>query len=202
MLAEEAKADRTATESQQRSIAARTEKLRAMLEGSEARIRELREEWAKVNSSRFSADEYLRCPLYGHTCQDGEACARYDKGQYEALEKFTADRESRLQRINDEGAALKADILKLGGQLQDAEKEMADSKAGYARRCAERESLNGAVGGSWRRQPSSLWCRHQGRGHTDGGARPSTPYGSGSSSAGIRRPLRPKNPRGRSASRP
>ena len=146
MLAEEAKADRTAMESQQRSIAARTEKLRAMLEGAEARVRELREEWAKVNSSRFSADEYLRCPLYGHTCQDGEACARYDKGQYEALEKFTADRESRLQRINDEGAALKADILQLGGQLKDAEKEMADSKAGYVRRCAERESLNAQYG--------------------------------------------------------
>lgn len=89
-----------------------------------SRLEQLREEWSSINSQTFSADEFLRCPLYGHLCQDGTACAQYDNRQGEAYEKFMADKKERLEKNRKAGkelaekiGAAKADIDKMGAEL-------------------------------------------------------------------------------------
>ena len=73
----------------------------------EGRLDAMRLEWMNVNEKTFQADEYLKCPLYGHICGDGQACSQYDQNQGASFEKFTNEKKAQLEEITKRGQILK-----------------------------------------------------------------------------------------------
>lgn len=105
-----------------------------------AKLDDLRAEWIKVNEQTFQAEEYLKCPLYGHVCGDGHACSQYDQNQGAAFEKFTNDKNAQLEEITKRGQMLKKsqELCK-----QALNKDMAQYKTiqnEYAARKADRDA--------------------------------------------------------------
>lgn len=104
------------------------------------KLDELRARWIEVNEQTFQADEYLKCPLYGHICGDGHACSQYDQNQGVAFEKFTNDKNAQLEDITQRGKMLK-ESKELCQQALD--RDMAQYKAiqeGYNARKADRDA--------------------------------------------------------------
>lgn len=98
-----------------------------------------RQEWTSVSKETFEAEDYLKCPLYGNICHDGEACSKYDQNQGAAFEKWQERQQERLDTINRQGqemAQQKAEILQ---DAQKAQQEYEDAAAGYQARKAERD---------------------------------------------------------------
>lgn len=85
----------------------------------DSRLKALREEWHKENEKEFSADEELKCPLYGHGCGDSSACEKYEQSNEEAYTNFIRCKRSRLDEINATGK-------ELNDQKKENEKLLAD----------------------------------------------------------------------------
>lgn len=139
-IAVEEKDDDVSTRSQQNIVESSLRKIMQNRETLEGDIVKLRKEWSEEMGRQFSADEYLKCPLYGHLCHDGEACAKYDQNQGAAFDKFTADKQRKIQSINEAGAILKAEIERQGREIEDCEAKIKTLKDGYESRCKDRDS--------------------------------------------------------------
>lgn len=139
-IIEEEKTDSENCKAQHAFVESRMASLGKNRENLEQQIAKLREDWHKENSMQFSAEEYLRCPLYGHLCNDGEACGKYDQNQGAAFEKFMADKQKHIQDINARGAALKVEIERSQAEIGKCESQIKTIKEGYEIRCKERES--------------------------------------------------------------
>lgn len=139
-IVEEERSDSEQCKRQHALIDTRLDIIRGTRMSLEEDLAKLREAWQKENAMQFTADEFLKCPLYGHLCQDGEACARYDQNQGAAFEKFTSDKQKKLQSINENGTALKADLEKQNTKIKECEAQIVTLKEGYEARCKDRES--------------------------------------------------------------
>lgn len=104
-------------------------------------LTELRARWTSVNGQGFSAEEYLKCPLYGHICQDGSACSQYDQNQGQAFSRFMEDKQKQLDAITCKGQELKAEMEAAMAEISRAEDDIKAIKDGYETRCRERESM-------------------------------------------------------------
>lgn len=139
-IVEEEKNDAEQCRNQHALINSRLNSIRSTRDSLEKDLAKLREAWQKENSMQFSAEEYLKCPLYGHSCHDGEACAKYDGQQGAAFEKFMTDKQNELQSINGKGAALKKEFERQGDAIKECEAQIVTLKQGYEARCKDRES--------------------------------------------------------------
>lgn len=106
----------------------------------EKRVEELRNKWMETNSQTFEADEFLRCPLFGHICHDGEACTRYDGSQQETYEKWRQGILASLEDITKTGKETAAKIAECKARLAGIEKEALDAKEAYSKRTKERNA--------------------------------------------------------------
>ena len=139
-LSEEEKNDAVQTRSQQSLIESRIRSIMQTRETLDKDIIKLRKDWMAENAKQFTAEEYLKCPLYGHLCHDGEACSKYDGQQGSAFDKFAADKQKNLQSINQTGAFLKAEIEKQDAAINECEAQITTLKEGYEARCKDRDS--------------------------------------------------------------
>ena len=103
-------------------------------------MQQLREDWAKENARKFSAEDYLKCPLYGHVCQDGEACAKDDGEQGKALDIFIKGKAERLAAINERGKALKAELSAKDTAISEAQAKVTEVRNAYVERKAKRDA--------------------------------------------------------------
>lgn len=139
-IVDEERADNANTKAQHTFVSSRLENIRKTRTDIEDTLVELRNEWQHGNSEQFSAEEYLKCPLYGHNCMDGSACAKYDQNQEEAYNKFMAAKKDRLQAINDSGKALKQEIEVHKKSIEECEAQIVKLNQDYEARCKDRET--------------------------------------------------------------
>ena len=139
LTAEEAN-DAAACKTQHTFLTSRLDKVRENRTLLEKELATLRENWKTVNAQNFSADEYLKCPLYGHLCQDGSACSMYDQNQGAAFDKFMADKNAKLDEINTKGQKLKAELEASLEEIAKAENDLKAIKEGYDAREKDRLS--------------------------------------------------------------
>lgn len=123
--------DRMACEAKDKSIRATYDIIKGRIDEIEQNLAGLREEWGRVNGEKFSADEVLRCPLYGHGCTDAQACAKYDEGEQEAYEKFCIDKKAKLEKITKQGQSMAKVLKEQQAGLKDLEQQAEDNKAAY-----------------------------------------------------------------------
>ena len=106
---------------------------------------ELRERWYKVNAEEFTATESLVCPLFKHACADPVALAKYNTDREAAREKFYADREERLNKINTDGQRLNEMITSQEEEANRIDKALAELETSHTTAVAkakeDREAL-------------------------------------------------------------
>ncbi len=122
----------------------------------ERRLETLRGEWTRANAETFQADEYLKCPLYGITCQDGDACARYDSDQGAAFEMWQQRKQQRLAELTRQGQALAAQKAEALQDAETAQAQLDQQTQAYERRKAQRDAkiqANTNVMGSHPKRP-------------------------------------------------
>lgn len=96
---------------------------RLTIDKFEAELASLRDEWTKEQGKAFTAEEYLKCPLYGHICGDGQACSRYDQDQQGAFDRFQAGKAERISAINAKGRTLAEEVRRMKADLAKREQE-------------------------------------------------------------------------------
>ncbi len=140
VLAAEEENDAAACKTQNTFVTSRLDKARENETFIEKELATLRETWKSVNEQNFSADEYLKCPLYGHLCQDGNACSKYDQNQGAAFDNFLADKNAKLAAINAKGQELKTKLEASIEDITKAENDLKAIKEGYEARAKDRLS--------------------------------------------------------------
>lgn len=115
------------------------------IEGYKQMQNELRERWYKVNAEEFTATESLVCPLFKHACADPVALAKYNTDREAAREKFYADREERLNKINTDGQRLNEMITSQEEEANRIDKALAELETSHTTAVAkakeDREAL-------------------------------------------------------------
>ena len=101
------------------------------IEGYKQMQNELRKRWYKVNAEEFTATESLVCPLFKHACADPVALAKYNTDREAAREKFYADREERLNKINTDGQRLNEMITSQEEEANRIDKALAELEASH-----------------------------------------------------------------------
>lgn len=137
-ILQEEKADSTNCDAQHRFIKARIANLTSSRQNIEKQLAELRDRWRTVNSQTFTAEEYLKCPLYGHNCQDGSACAQYDQNQGAAFGRFCEEKDRQLGEINAKGAELKTQLQAVIADLEKCDQDILNIKQDYEKRNNDR----------------------------------------------------------------
>ena len=91
---------------------------------------ELRAKWYKVNAEDFDDNGgTLVCPLFGQCCQDTQARQKYDTDRAAAREKFYADKNSRLSKINESGKKLTEQIAAQDTGIAQLQEQIAANEA-------------------------------------------------------------------------
>lgn len=100
--------------SAERSLRASKETLQDLLKNKanvELQIENKRKEWHSVNEKEFVDKEgTLICPIFNRPCGDPEALTSYEETKYKAKGAFFKNKEADLQKVNEEGAALKSKL--------------------------------------------------------------------------------------------
>lgn len=105
----------------------------------ESRIIKVREEWVAVNGQQFEADDYLKCPLYGHTCQDTHACGQYDANQGAAYATWESRKKQKLAEVQQRGTALKEEIAAIIQQINTDIESLNQGKEAYKTASEQRQ---------------------------------------------------------------
>jgi len=133
--------DRNNCERQQATIDMGLRSTRRAIEAYDAKLERLRAEWMDCNAQTFQAEEYLKCPLYGHLCGDGHACSKYDQNQGEAFVKFSEERAKRMADIAAQGKDINVKKAELVEQVKDGQKKFNEIQEGYVKRKADRDDI-------------------------------------------------------------
>ncbi|MGX9985875.1 AAA family ATPase [Soonwooa purpurea] len=77
----------------------------------EQKVIALRAEYSEVFSKQYeSSDKGLVCPIYNFVCDSAKAQELHSENKNKALHAFNAEKQRKLDEINQRGQALKADI--------------------------------------------------------------------------------------------
>ena len=138
LLANEEKNDAEQCKRSDKSISREIAFGQKLADNKEAELAKLREEWSQVNASVFSADEYLKCPLYGHVCGDGHACSQYDQDQSGAFNAWKETKDGKLADIQMRGKEMANELAGIKHTIEEKQDEIKALKEGYAQRCQNR----------------------------------------------------------------
>lgn len=109
-------------------------------------LEDLREKWMKVNAQTFQAEDYLKCPLYGHTCNDGHACAKYDENQGAAYEKWEAAKKAELEATQTRGQQMKTRREQMDLQSLVVSKKAEEVEQKFKSFCEEIQQKKAEIG--------------------------------------------------------
>jgi len=140
VLKQELENDSTSTRNQLALLELQIQNLTRNREKLEKEVQELRTKWTMTSTRVFKADEFLKCPLYGHLCQDGTACSKYDDDQGGAFDKWQEQKEADLAEINQRGQALKKQLEESRKTIEESERSITTLKEGYTARSKDYES--------------------------------------------------------------
>ena len=106
----------------------------------------LRNKWKDINAQEFDESPELKCPLYGHACQDGAACSQYEANQHGAYAAFCAKKDEQLAKITEQGKSIRAINTQTEALVADLEKKLEtmlqDREARKAARIVEMAQLD------------------------------------------------------------
>ena len=139
-LQAEDQSDLQACKREQDSLQRRISSNQAAAQAIDRKLEAKREEWKTVNQETFAAEDYLRCPLYGNICQDGEACAKYGQNQGAAFEIWQKNKQQLLDYINRQGMEMLKQRELVLEDAQQAQQEYDRAAADYQARKAERDA--------------------------------------------------------------
>lgn len=140
LIDEQAKNDQKTYEETRAAIVWRINQSKYLKDKFEKKLEGLREAFKTTRAKEFDTDEYLKCPLYGHICQDGEACSKYDQNQGAAFETFIKDKKETLESINEEGKDIKNQVEMFNAEINEDEKNLATLDEDAAIREKQREA--------------------------------------------------------------
>lgn len=123
------------------------------VEAYEKQLADLRVEWQTVSAQMFKADDYLKCPLYGHNCMDGTACAHYDQNQGAAFDKWDADKKQKLADIQQRGQTLKQQLASVNAEVEGLKQQLVLLKDGYSKRNSDRLLRAGVLSTTMQQNP-------------------------------------------------
>ena len=105
-------------------IVYKVQKLATERQDIEKELEELRNNWRTVSCKNYESEEYLKCPLYGHLCQDGQACSKYDQDQTGAYDRWQQQKDQELDSINQRGQSLKKRVEENIAEIKKLEEEL------------------------------------------------------------------------------
>lgn len=138
LIMTEEKEDSNACKGKNMIISNEITKYEKQIEKYSQELQAMRDEWSKVYAETFSADDYLKCPLYGHTCNDGHACSRYDQDQSGAYNAWKQSKDERLAEITAGGQMTKHMLEECRKHISDKTDEITALKDGYEERNKKR----------------------------------------------------------------
>lgn len=138
LLATEEKNDAGQCKMSEQSIQREIDFGHKLADNKEKELVSLREEWSSVNAGTFEADEYLKCPLYGHVCGDGQACSRYDQDQSGAFNTWKQKKDAKLADIQARGKEIANELTDIKKGIEERQDEIKELKDGYSQRSQNR----------------------------------------------------------------
>lgn len=102
-----------------------------MIAQAEKQVADLRNKWMETSKMEYSGEDYLKCPIYGHTCTDKAACGKFEENSIEAFQKFNEGKRQKLASITEQANTFKADIENYRQKLAEYQQGIEEAGKAY-----------------------------------------------------------------------